>query len=86
MAYTSYHQVKRDFQNDQAYNHYAAALVSVVLLWLQPLRGSSGKCCYGYNHYAAALVSVVLLWLQPLCGSSGKCCVVMVTTTTRQLW
>ncbi|KAL5271153.1 hypothetical protein ACHWQZ_G001702 [Mnemiopsis leidyi] len=26
MAYTSYHQVKRDFQNDQAYNHYAAAL------------------------------------------------------------
>ena len=28
MAYSSYHQVKRDFQNDQAYNHYAAALVS----------------------------------------------------------
>ncbi|XP_063689169.1 trafficking protein particle complex subunit 8-like [Bolinopsis microptera] len=26
MAYSSYHQVKRDFQNDQAYNHYAAAL------------------------------------------------------------
>ena len=28
MAYNSYHAVKRDFQNDQAYYHYAAALVS----------------------------------------------------------